>query len=142
MAANPATIQDLQGRALRTLSDVETSAASSFLLDDAYNHIIVRVPSVARRLDEGPTAEYESTLISTVCAMVLRVLNNPNGLLEEGVDDYTSRRDAVQSSGLLYATEAELALLAESGESANAFSIRPAGRTPDATWTPDRLMFW
>jgi len=141
MATNPATVTDLQNRALRTLSDAETSAAQ-FWLDDAYNKLITQLPSVSTRLDDATAVEFHDLVVATVCAMVMRVFNNPDGLLEEGIDDYTSRRDATTSTGALYATDQELALLAESGSSANAFTIRPVGRTPDANWTPDRVMFW
>ena len=141
MATNPATLPDLQNRALRTLSSAE-SAAAPFWLDDAYNKLATQLPSVDTRLDSGPTGTFYDLVVATVCAMVMRVFNNPNGLLEEGVDDYTSRRDSTTSSGVLYATDDELALLAESGGSANAFGITPVGRTPDPTWTPDRVMFW
>jgi hypothetical protein len=141
MAANPATLTDLQDRALRTLSDTETTAAPVWL-GDAYNKLVTQLPSVDTRLDAATSTVFEELVVATVCAMVMRVFNNPNGLLEEGVDDYTSRRDSTTSSGVLYATDEELALLAESGSSANAFTISPVGRTPDPTWTPDRVMFW
>lgn len=141
MAENPASLGDLQSRALRTLSTIESTAAPVWL-DDAYNKLITQLPSVETRLDAGSSVTFINLVVATVCAMVMRVFNNPDGLLEEGVDDYTSRRDSTTSSGVLYATDDELALLAESGGSANAFTIAPVGRTPDATWTPDRVMFW
>lgn len=148
MATNPATVTDLQNRALRTLSTVETTVAQQWL-NDAFNNLTPRLPSITTRLpsdgtgpDDTPSTGFQELVVQTVCAMVMRVFNNPNGLLDETVDDYTSRRDATQSTGLLYATDDELALLAESGSSANSFTISPLGRSPDATWTPDRVMSW
>lgn len=141
MATNPATLTDLQNRALRTLSDVEISAGQVWL-NDAYNKLATQLPSVDSRLDNNPSVTFHDLVIATICAMVMRVFNNPNGLLDEAIDDYTSRRDAAQSTGLLEATDDELALLAESGSSANSYTITAVGRTPDPTWTPDRMLFW
>lgn len=141
MATNPATAEDLRNRSLRALSDVELSAAT-YLLDDAYTIIVTRLPSVSTRLDAPVDATFGNLVVRTVCAMVLRVINNPTGLLEEGIDDYTSRYDAAVSTGALYISDDELALLAESGSSANAFTIRPTGSTPDDVFTPDRVLYW
>jgi hypothetical protein len=141
MATNPATPEDLANRSLRALSDAEVNAGA-YLLDDAYTIVITRLPSVSTRLDAAPGSTFQNLVVRTVCAMVLRVINNPTGLLEEGIDDYTSRYDAAVSTGALYISEDELALLAESGSSANAFTIRPAGRTSDDVFTPDRVLYW
>jgi hypothetical protein len=69
--------------------------------------------------------------------MVLRVLNNPNGKLQETQDDYSYRLDAAVSTGALYVSEAEVALLgANNSVSGSGFTIRPFGVTqvqPD-TW--------
>jgi hypothetical protein len=62
--------------------------------------------------------------------MVLRVLSNPDGKLEEEGDDYRYRLDAARSTGALYVSDAELALLgAGDDQSDGAFTIKPAGFT-------------
>jgi hypothetical protein len=68
--------------------------------------------------------------------MVLRVLNNPEGKLQETIDDYTYRLDQSVSTGALYLSDAESSLLTSSGGSDGAFTIRPAGTAPDAVYFP------
>ena len=41
--------------------------------------------------------------------MALRVLRNPDGKVEESIDDYRYRRDALLASGVLHVTDDELA---------------------------------
>lgn len=138
MATNPATGNDLLRRSLRTLSDSELAVGTT-LLDDAWIAILTRVPSVATRLDTLPLdATFQSLVIQIECAMVLRVLNNPDGKLEETGDDYSYRLDAAVSTGALYLTDGEAGLLTASGGSVGAFTIRPAGRTPDTVYTPSQ----
>ncbi len=131
MATNPATVADLEARALRPLSQTELDAAPT-MLEDAWNIILATRPSVAARLDAIPVDEaFEALVVQVECAMVLRVLSNPDGKLEEEIDDYRYRLDAARSSGSLYLSAAELELLGlGDAESDVAFSIRPAGRTP------------
>lgn len=130
MATNPATSTDLVNRSLRTLSSQEQNVGD-VLLGDAWNIILSQVPSVADRLDVLPLdVVFQSLVVQVECAMVLRVLNNPDGKLEEAVDDYRYRLDQAVSSGALYLSDAERALLgAGDGASDGAFTIKPAGVT-------------
>jgi len=97
------------------------------LLDDAYNAIVARVPSVATRLDGTQPEALQKLLVQVECAMVLRVLNNPDGKLEESGDDYSYRLDAARSTGALYVSDAEVALLsAGDAVAGGSFTIRPA----------------
>lgn len=144
MASNPATVDDLSNRSLRQLS-VDELRVGEVLLDDAWSIIVAQRPTVIARLDAPSGDPALSTLIVQIaCAMVLRVLNNPDGKLEEAVDDYRWRRDSALSSGALYLSDAELALLAAGDTvSDGAFTIRPArvGYGPgywsdSTTWVP------
>lgn len=126
MASNQATGTDLAARALRPLTDAELAWGAT-RLGDAYDQIVVQVPSVADRLDAGLLGDPFSRLVVQVqCAMVLRVLNNPDGIRAEGSDDYTRTLDTAVSSGQLYVTDAERALLtAWDGHNDGAWTIRP-----------------
>lgn len=144
MAENPASATDLQNRSLRTLTERE-QAVGATLLDDAFNMITAAKPSVTDRLDKLPRDLVFTALVrQIVCAMVLRVLNNPDGKLEEQGDDYRYRLDAAVSTGALYVSDAELARLAEGDTVTDgAFTIRPSfpgyGRgywSDPTTWVP------
>lgn len=143
MAENPAQKTDLQARSFRTLSPAELDVGET-LLGDAWAIVLAAKPSVADRLDASPPdLVFRSLVVQTLCAMVLRVLSNPDGKLEESQDDYRYRLDAAVSSGALYLSDAELARLSEGdGEPDGAWTIGPSfssvGRrwlTPD-TWEP------
>lgn len=138
MATNPATSADLQNRSLRTLTASELSVGTT-LLGDAWNILLTALPSLAARLDAVPTdTVFRALVIQVECAMVLRVLSNPDGKLEEQGDDYRYRLDAARSTGALYLSDAELALLGSNdGQSDGAWTIKPAGfvdRDWESTW--------
>jgi hypothetical protein len=87
---------------------------------------------------------FRSLLIQVQCAMVLRVLNNPDGKYEESGDDYSYKRDSAVSTGALYLSDAEALLLGVGdSDSDGAWTIRPAGLWPErgywsdtTTWVP------
>lgn len=135
MAENPATVTDLTNRSLRALSSREVQVGE-VLLDDAWSIVISARPTVATRLDAAPApAAFKALVVQIICAMVLRVMNNPDGKLEEQGDDYRYRLDSAVSSGALYISEAELARLGE-GDSVSdgAWTIRPQGHTSSLPW--------
>lgn len=131
MANNPATVTDLANRSLRALSTRE-SAVGEVLLDDAWSIVVAARPSVSTRLDATPSpVAFRALVVQVLCAMVLRVINNPDGKLEEQGDDYRYRLDAAVSTGALYLSEAELARLSEGDSTSDgAWTIKPAGATP------------
>ena len=140
MASSPATATDLSNRSLRTLTTQETTVGG-VLLGDAWNIIVAKVPSADARLD---AAAFESLVVQIQCAMVLRVLNNPDGKLEEAGDDYRYRLDQAVSTGALYISDAETALLGTNDSGSDgAFTIRPGGVvsgngywSDTTTWVP------
>jgi len=120
--AGPATINDLKDRSFRPLTDQE-QAVGATLLEDAWNLIQSSAPSAAERISTDIT--YMAIVKQVQCAMVLRVVNNPEGLLSEQVDDYQYRRDAAVSAGVLYLSPEESAILAAGGKTLNgAWTIR------------------
>lgn len=117
---NPATVDDLVAR-WRPLSDQETTNAQAFL-DDAWSLLTER----RRTLEADMTAGTVSTATATrvVCAMVLRVLKNPDGYESESFEDWTGRRNAVAASGALEPTADELADLTPVSTTARKASVR------------------
>lgn len=136
----PATITDLTARSFRPLTAQEEQVGA-VLLEDAWNLILRYRPNAEEKLTDPA---FRTLVVQVQCAMVLRVVKNPDGLLSEQIDDYTYRRDSAVSDGSLYISDAELALLgsADSGsDGAWTINTRPKGRGagywsgPD-TWVP------
>jgi hypothetical protein len=134
--ANPATSDDLVARSLRTLTDQEITVGGT-LLGDAWNVIVSRVPEAENRLSN---TTFSDLVVQIECAMVLRVLNNPDGKRSETIDDYQYQLDQAVSTGALYLSDAEYGLLtAGDSTSDTAFTIKPSGwGRQDGFWvTPD-----
>lgn len=136
---SPATISDLIERSFRPLTEAEQQVGA-VMLEDAWNLILTHRPHAADRITE-PT--YRALVVQVQCAMVLRVIKNPEGYLSEQIDDYQYRRDSAVSAGALYVSDAELALLGSGSGSEGAFTINtfPIGRGPGYwaatdTWVP------
>lgn len=129
--AGPATINDLKARSFRPLSEQEETVGG-VLLEDAWALILGQLPSAGDRLtDTG----FVSLVKQVQCAMVLRVIKNPDGLLSEQIDDYQYRRDSAISTGALYLSDDERALLgAGDGSSDGAWTIRSRARGRGPGW--------
>lgn len=114
-----ATPQDLADRLGRDLDTVETRKAPP-LLDDATAIILDRFPQYATAPTDASKA--------VCCAMVLRVLRNPDGKRSESIDDYSYTIDSALSAGELYMTAKEIDTLRPIRTSA--FSIAPVIPVP------------
>jgi hypothetical protein len=79
-------------------------------LEDAYAQLVAARPisPCPPQSDMAVPDGFLRLVMQVQCAMVLRVLNNPDGVLEESGDDYTRRLDATVSTGELYATDSEI----------------------------------
>jgi hypothetical protein len=136
MPTNQATVTDVTRRMLRPLTTAETAWVGN-VLDDAFRHIIVSLPDVGTALDSPdlpPDAPFRDVVVQVTCAMLIRVLQNPDGVLEETTDDYTRRLDAAVSTGQIQMTAAERVLLsAGTGDPEGAFSVRAL---PEQGWRP------
>lgn len=136
MTTNPANIQDLRDRSLGTLDAASEPAANAWL-GDAWAIVETRLPGLAARLDEaGADSSLHRVSVQVVCAIVLRVLKNPDGKFKENIEDYGYQLDASVATGELYVSDAELDLLAPDAGGGGAFSITPRA-TPDPqpdTW--------
>lgn len=102
----PASTSDLAARFYRPLTARETEIAQDWL-DDAWQMLLDRRPGLEADITASNVSE--RTVIRVLCAMVARIFANPQGLLEEQIDDYSYRRDSLVSSGALTLTASELA---------------------------------
>lgn len=156
MATSQAAVADVERRMLRPLTDAETAFVPT-ALDDAFQQLLVRAPGLAAKLDDETGVPEDDPIrlvtVATQCAMVKRVLSNPDGILEETTDDYTRRLDAALSSGQIAPTDLEIETLTISlGNPEGAFSVRARPEGPQAwqnafpttstdTWAPGSLRF-
>ncbi|WP_329177813.1 Gp19/Gp15/Gp42 family protein [Streptomyces sp. NBC_01477] len=114
--ADFATVDDVNGRLIgRDLTDGERVKIPA-LLADASAKMRERVPDIDTRQPD--------TAKGVCCAMVLRVVLNPEGKRQQSVDDYSYTTDSARSSGELYLTPQELADL-RPAVGGRAFSIVP-----------------
>ncbi len=102
---NPATISDIEAR-WRPLVDLEPINATAFL-DDAWAELLSRRPTL--EADMTATTVTTANVVRVVCAMVLRILKNPDGWDQESIDDWSGRRNALVADGVLRVTAEELA---------------------------------
>jgi hypothetical protein len=103
---NPALTSDIQARFYRPLTDHEVDI-SQHLLDDAWDLLVSRRSTLEADMTAGTVKT--GNVVRVLVAMVGRVLSNPEGKLEEALDDYRYRRDSIVSGGLLHVTSEELA---------------------------------
>ncbi|MER6435428.1 hypothetical protein ABT275_03565 [Streptomyces sp. NPDC001185] len=97
-----ATLQDLADRLGRDLTESEERRATAWL-DDAEALILSRFPQYGTT----PTALSKKV----ACAMVLRVLTNPDGKRQEAIDDHSYTIDSSRSRGEVYLSDEEAAEL-------------------------------
>ncbi len=126
--SNPATIADVIDR-WRPLTDIEDTVANT-LLDDAWSKLQVRLPTLAARLT---AEEIDSNLVvMTLANMVIRVLRNVDGKVQESIEDYSYSVNQAVAAGYLYISDEELADLAVTPGSGRAFTITPYFNTAAA----------
>jgi hypothetical protein len=137
-ATNPATIEDLQARSFRTLTAQELTAGAAYI-EDAWFLLTGYRPQILADLDTGtveapktPNPAFVHNVKRLIIAMVKRVVDNPEGKLEETGDDYSYRRDSVASDGRLNIYPDEISWLYPAQGTEAAFTIRPGqvARTP------------
>lgn len=99
---------DVQDRLQRPLAGVELTAALVFVSE---------VSAMARLavpgLDAAVTAnaDFATVVAGRLAGAVLRVLRNPDGKIQESIDDYAYRRADAVADGSLYLSDADLAAL-------------------------------
>lgn len=111
MMLNPTTIQDVENR-WRPLVGQERVNCEAFL-DDAWWLLNDKRPTLEADVDAGVIAR--GNIIRLIAHVVRRILINPEGLVEEEIDDWRGKRDKLISSGRLYITDDELTELIPGG---------------------------
>lgn len=128
---NPATQSDLTSRSFRTLTEVEKTTGTT-LLEDAW-YMLIGTSYGPRILAEMGSTPPNAVVIYNVRRLlanaVLRVITNPDGIVEEEGDDYRAKRDVIVSSGRLYFLEGEIGDLFPAAGSESAWTITPSRRT-------------
>lgn len=120
-----ATSEDVES-AWRPLTDAEIVVVDFYL-----EFISAIIRSKVSGIDDRITAgTLDGALANGVAVTaVVRYLRNPEGKRQEAIEDYSYQRDTTVSSGLLYLTDGEIALL--SPRRGRAFSIVPSQRAVD-----------
>jgi hypothetical protein len=123
--SGPAISSDLTDSSLRALTTIELSVGTR-KLTTAWNMILSKIPTAAVRITTDEV--FLQNVIDVQVDAVLRFLNNPDGKLEESGDDYSFRRDANTSTGAVFISDSEFALLGDGDSiSEGAFTVKPAG---------------
>jgi len=118
---NPVTVDDVAQR-WRPLTQPEVVVAGTKIAD-AWAVLQIRVPGVSDRLDAGTL---DPGLVRLVIAeAVIAVMQNPEGYVEEAIDDWRGRRDKAPAGSRIHFSDDALALLADGSPSPRAFSIAP-----------------
>ena len=124
---NPASLEDVQSR-WKTLAGQEAGTAQTFL-DDAWVMLKRRLPDLETRLEDNDPLAAQADLIATavrvLCSAVIRVLKNPDGAVEEDIDDHRIKYGDAGPDGVLGFTQDELDDLSApaAGVAGKAFSI-------------------
>lgn len=100
-------VDDLEPR-WRPLTVAEKVVATA-MIDDAMTLLTARRPTLLADVTAGLVTQ--ESVVFVVCAMVLRVLKNPESKRQEAIDDYSWTRDTAVSSGALYVSDDELRLI-------------------------------
>lgn len=118
--ADFAVVADIED-AWRPLTDSEKINAA-YRIRQASALVRREVHSVDDDLSAGTVS---ADLVSGVVVdMVLRLLRNPEGKVQESIDDYAYRRSDAVAGGALYISAEEIALLSSARR--GAFTIRPS----------------
>lgn len=104
---NPAAVADIEAR-WRPLVDHEPANAEAFL-SDAWAEVLSRRPNIESDIESGGVSS--DNVVRVICAMVLRVLRNPEGYDQESIDDWSGRRNSLVADGILRITPDELAAI-------------------------------
>lgn len=118
---------DIVGR-FRDLTAAETTVVGQ-MIADAQDILEQRAEQAGiTGTDVAADTRLTRQYVRIVAQMVIRVLRNPDGLLQYTTDDFTARLDSVVSGGMLYVSDDELETMrpVSSRRRTGAFTIRPA----------------
>lgn len=116
----PAVVSDVQATFERDLTSAELTRAQA-LLDDGWEQILTRVPSVEYRLTVGSLRV--GAVVAVLRAAVAAVLRNPGGFIDEAIEDWRGSRNPVTATGRLMLTPDDFAMLMPFTIGGGAFEI-------------------
>lgn len=119
-----ATLNDVEDRLGRPTADPVEARQVVAWIGDVESLILARIPDFPERIEAGAPSAAVVTMV--VCNAVIRKINNPDGKVSEGVDDYQYRYNEQTRKGELFLTDEEWALLSPAGQE-GAFTIVPYG---------------
>jgi hypothetical protein len=104
----PVLVTDVQDYVGRTLT-VDEQARTRALLNDGWEQILARVPGVVARYTSGDLRP--GAVVAVLRRAVAAVLDNPEGFIQESIEDWAGRRDPFLGSGRLMLTDEDFAML-------------------------------
>lgn len=110
MATTTVDAADIRMAAYGTRIPADADPAITRLIQKAMQRITEEVPNLDARMSAELVAQ--ATLDDIVEDMVVRVVKNPNGYRQVGIDDFQATIDTTLSSGGLYLSEEERIRLA------------------------------
>jgi DNA-binding transcriptional LysR family regulator len=121
-----AQVSDVAIEMGKELTPAQESTATA-KIEQLTASIRMRYPDIDLRM--ASSASLETVVRRTVAAAVARVLRNPDGKIQETIDDYSYRRADAVAEGVLQLTDIEWGLLGPSTAAASpgAFTIRFRG---------------
>jgi hypothetical protein len=126
-----ANVDDVAVRLGRPITDSNEVAQVNAWLEDTEALIRARIPDLDELVASG--ALDEDLVVLVECNAVVRKIKNPDGKLNEKIDDYSYALTDEAARGDLFLTDAEWALL-EPGGGHGAWTIRPAGALARNGW--------
>lgn len=127
------TPQDIRDSAYGLIIPAGADAAIAKVVSKAIDRVLDAFPSIEDRIVTGAIP---ATRVSGVVEdMVIRVLRNPNAYRQVSIDDYSRMVDTAVSSGSLYISTDERAMLTPKARRPRIGSIRlgvPSHRIPRA----------
>lgn len=135
-----ATIADVAVRLGRPIVDTNEVAQTNALLGDAESIIFAKLPDLPADITAGVVPV--ETLVMVESNAVVRKLRNPDGKVQERIDDYSFGYAKDAARGDLYVTDDEWAMLTPGTSDGGAWTINTTagagsrwGTAPDP-WVP------
>ena len=126
-----AVLDDVSRRLGRPITSPDEVAQVNEWIGDAEDLVLRRLPNLPDRVAAGlPT---ERTVVRVIANAVIRKINNPDGKVSEGVDDYNYRLNENSRKGDIFLTDEEWADLTP-GALSSGYSTRP--RFEADPWVP------
>lgn len=107
MNAQPQNVATALGRPLSEKEETLTEG----LLEQAWMWLLEDVPTLEERIGAGVERRLETQAGLVLVAAVTRVVRNPEGWRQVGLDDFQGTRDSVLSAGVLQFLPDELSRL-------------------------------